>query len=73
MWRKPAAASSIARASAASDSLLGRISARAETRELVLELLSELVLLPRRVQAGEGVLPLPDDDDPGQGEDTERG
>lgn len=41
--------------------------------QLVLELLSELVLLPRRIEGGEGVLPLPDDDDPGQSEDAERG
>jgi len=42
-------------------------------RELVLELLGEFVLLPSGVEAGEGVLPLPDDDDPGQGENTEDG
>ena len=42
-------------------------------RELVLELLGELVLLPPGVEARERVLPLPDDDDPGHGETTEAG
>ena len=42
-------------------------------RELVLELLGKLVLLPSGVQPRERVLPLPDDDHPGQGESTDAG
>ena len=50
----------------------GRTSVRVGS-DLVLELLRELVLLPVRVEAGERVLPAPDDDDPDQGENTDDG
>ena len=43
------------------------------SRELVLELLGELVLLPSRVQAGKRVLPAPDDEHPDQSEETDCG